>query len=57
MGYGRELANALRRVSQIAPPGDYTATSHPPAKTRIAKVEGQVRRRQQRQSGRDPLAR
>ena len=44
MGYGRQLADALRRAA----PGEHRSgrrfSSHPPARTRVARIEGTLRR-------------
>jgi Zn-dependent protease with chaperone function len=54
MGYGRQLAEALR----LAAPGEHRSgrrfSSHPPARTRIARIEGTLRRPTSRQPRRHP---
>lgn len=49
MGFGRPLAHALRRViSSSAPPATWRerlSTGHPPARTRVARIEAQLRAR------------
>lgn len=49
MGFGRELANALRRV--MADSGA-VGSSHPPARTRVARIEALLRSERQRRAAR-----
>ena len=47
MGFGRELLNALRHVSdkqgRVETHGGMVVMSHPPARTRIARLEAMMR--------------
>lgn len=47
MGFGRELLNALRHVDdkqgRVEPSAEMVVMSHPPARTRIAKLEAMMR--------------
>ncbi|MCU1500971.1 MAG: peptidase family protein [Ilumatobacteraceae bacterium] len=50
MGFGKPLASALRRVVTTATPAEQTwrerlSTSHPPARTRVARIEALLRQR------------
>lgn len=54
MGYGRQLAEALRQAA----PGEHVSgrrfSSHPPARTRVARIEGTLRRRSSNNARRHP---
>jgi Zn-dependent protease with chaperone function len=49
MGFGRELANALRRVMADS---SAVGSSHPPARTRVARIEALLRSERQRRPAR-----
>lgn len=47
MGFGRELASALRRVAYEQGPDVISSTSHPQSRTRIARIEAILRKRRE----------
>ncbi len=48
MGFGAELASALRRVAAVQDDHAVSSTSHPLARTRVARIDAAVRRRPKR---------
>ncbi len=48
MGFGRELAHALRRVAAGQDDDAVSSTSHPLARTRVARIDATMRRRVRR---------